>query len=199
MAAAAMVTALILAGGRGRRMNGEDKGLVPFRGRPLIEHVLAAIRPQVSHVLINANRNRHRYTVYGHPVIGDALSDYQGPLAGFAVGLAQTVTDDLVTLPCDGPFVATDAVQRLLAARQQAAAEIAVAHDGQRMQPVYALLHRGLLPSLTAFLDSGERKIDRWYAQQHTVTADFSGCTQCFININTRLEHQRLESVEMTT
>lgn len=197
--AAARVTALILAGGRGSRMGGEDKGLTPFRGRPLIEHILAAISPQVSHVLINANRNRQRYQAYGHPVVGDALSDYQGPLAGFAAGLAQTVTDDLVTLPCDGPFVAPDAVQRLLAARRRADAEIAVAHDGERMQPVYALLNRQLLPDLTAFLDSGDRKIDRWYAQRRTVTVDFSDCAHYFVNINTRLEHRRLESAETKT
>lgn len=187
------ITALVLAGGRGRRMGGRDKGLVELRGRPLVAHVIDAIAPQVAAVLINANRNGERYGAFGWPVVADTLTDYQGPLAGFAAGMAASRTPLLLTLPCDGPLVAPDLAQRLAGALEGAGADIAVAHDGARMQPVYALVRCALLPSLQAFLARGDRKIDLWYAQHHTVTADFSHFPEQFTNVNTPEEWARLE------
>ncbi|MEJ2308069.1 MAG: molybdenum cofactor guanylyltransferase MobA [Gammaproteobacteria bacterium] len=187
------VTALILAGGKGRRMGGSDKGLTRLNGRPMIEYCIDAISPQVDRILINANRNLDTYRTYGHEIVRDALADYQGPLAGFQAGFMETATDFMVTLPCDGPRVAPDLVQRLLTAITADNAEIAVAHDGKRMQPVYALLRSGLRQSLERFLATGDRKIDRWYAQHRTVTADFSDCIACFNNINTPQERSSEE------
>ena len=187
------VTAMILAGGRARRMGGEDKGLLDFVGRPLIEHILEAVAPQVGDVLINANRNQERYREYGYTVIADERPDFQGPLAGFASGLAQCATGDLVVLPCDGPWVPRDLVFRLWEARAKADAELAVAHDGERMQPVYALLRKTLLPDLRDFLETGERKIDLWYARRRVARADFSDCRDGFANINRPQDRDRLE------
>jgi len=187
------ITALVLAGGRGRRMGGRDKGLVELRGRPLAAHVIDAIAPQVEAVLINANRNGDRYGAFGWPVVSDALTDYQGPLAGFAVGMAASTTPLLLTLPCDGPMVAPDLAERLAGALEGAGADIAVAHDGSRMQPVYALLRCALLPSLEAFLAAGDRKIDLWYEGHHTVNVDFSDFPEQFTNVNTPEERARLE------
>ncbi|MDZ7753707.1 MAG: molybdenum cofactor guanylyltransferase MobA [Gammaproteobacteria bacterium] len=187
------ITALVLAGGRGRRMGGRDKGLVELRGRPLVAHVVEAIAPQVEKVLINANRNRDRYAAFGWPVVSDALTDYQGPLAGFAVGMAASHTPLLLTLPCDGPMVAPDLAARLAVALEGSGADIAVAHDGTRMQPVYALIRCALLPSLEAFLAAGDRKIDLWYERHHTVSADFSHFPEQFTNVNTPEERARLE------
>ena len=187
------VTAMILAGGRARRMGGEDKGLLGFLGRPLIERILEAVAPQVGDVFINANRNRDRYRNYGYTVIADERSDFQGPLAGFASGLTHCATEDLAILPCDGPLVPEDLVFRLWQARAEAGAELAVAHDGERMQPVYVLLRKTLLPDLRAFLETGERKIDRWYARHRTAQADFSDCKDCFANINYPRDRDRLE------
>lgn len=185
------ITAVILAGGKARRMGGEDKGLIDLDGRPLIEHVLQRVRPQVSRVVINANRNLERYAAFGHPVISDTLSDFQGPLAGFLAVMQQNDSDFIVTLPCDGPCLPDNLVARLRQAQQQADAEIAVAHDGDRMQPVYALISTRLQSSLAAYLQAGERKIDRWYQQHHTVSVDFSDAPETFLNINTPEDRER--------
>ncbi|MEA3411184.1 MAG: molybdenum cofactor guanylyltransferase MobA [Pseudomonadota bacterium] len=186
------ITAVVLAGGRGRRLGGRDKGLVELGGKTLVEHVLDAIRPQVRSVLINANRNLETYSGFGYPVINDEMADFQGPLAGLAAGLSACDTDYVVTLPCDGPYVPADLVARLARALVENDAEIAVAHDGRRMQPVYALVPRALRPSLQAFLDAGDRKVELWYARHAVAMADFSDVSEAFININTEAERHRV-------
>ena len=179
------ITALILAGGKGRRMGGRDKGLLPFGDGLLVGHVLSAILPQVGGVMINANRHQAEYAQLGYPVVADSLADFQGPLAGFLAGLEQLQTEYLLTLPCDGPIVVADLAPRLANGLDEAGADIAVAHDGRRLQPVYALLHRRVLPDLRAALAEGERKIDRWYPRNAWVTVDFSDVPEQFSNINT--------------
>ncbi|MEJ2454451.1 MAG: molybdenum cofactor guanylyltransferase MobA [Candidatus Thiodiazotropha sp.] len=190
------ITAVILAGGRGRRMGGVDKGLVEFNGRPLIEHVIEAIAPQVHDLMINANRNLVRYQTFGYPVIADSLNDYQGPLAGFLAAMEMARTPYIVTVPCDGPLLAADLVERLVQARERDSAEIAVAHDGQRMQPVYALIPVSLKQSLQHYLDGGDRKIDLWYAPHRVALADFSDLPATFVNINTEEERDRLQEAD---
>jgi molybdenum cofactor guanylyltransferase len=187
------ITAVILAGGMGRRMGGQDKGQLILNGRPLIEYVLEAIEPQVKTILINANRHQAEYARYGYSVIPDVLQGYQGPLAGFASGMRAASTPYIVTLPCDGPFSAPDLVARLAAALQNMHADIAVAHDGERLQPVYALLPTKLQSSLEDFLTAGERKIDRWYAQHNIAFADFADVAQTFRNINTPQDQQQIQ------
>ena len=191
------VTAVILAGGKGRRMHGEDKGLVELAKRPLIEYVIDAIKPQVETIILNANRNQEQYSRYGYPVVSDALVDYQGPLAGFICALKSSTTSHIVTLPCDGPFLPDDLVERLIFSLINNNAEIAVAHDGDRMQPVYSLIPVTLSNSLNAFLDSGERKIDLWYKQHKIALADFSDCPETFRNINTAEQRDRLQNEGM--
>lgn len=166
-------------------MGGTDKGLVDLAGRPLIEWVMESLQPQTRHLLINANRNRARYAGYGYPVIADQIGDYCGPLAGFAAGLKTCETDYLVTCPCDSPLVPADLVSRLYQALQDNDAEIAVAHNGERLQPVFALLSRYLLASLESYLHEGGRKIDRWYEQHKMAEVDFSDHPEAFLNINT--------------
>lgn len=188
------ITAAILAGGRGRRMEGADKGLVELDGQPLVAHILKAIRPQVGQVMINANRNTDDYAAYGFPVITDELENYQGPLAGFAAVMKQASTKYIVTLPCDGPYVPSDLVERLGSALEKDNAQIAVAHDGTRIQPVHAMISVSLLPSLQQFLDGGDRKIDLWYAKHSMSLADFSDIPETFSNINTPQDHNRIQA-----
>ncbi len=190
------LTALILAGGQARRMGGNDKGLVPFRHQPMIQHVLNRVEPRIETIIINANRNQETYRRFGHPVICDQLADYQGPLAGIASGLAHCTTPLLLVLPCDTPNLPDDLLERLLNVLNRENSEIAVAHDGERLQPVIALLRRELLASLDAYLASGERKIDRWYQQHHWSTVDFSDDPAAFVNINCLEEKDRLERYE---
>ena len=188
------ITAVVLAGGKSRRMGGEDKGLVEVAGRPMVAHTIDALRPQTVEIVVNANRNAGAYrTITGCRVIADTVGDFAGPLAGMASALESSTTRLLLTAPCDSPLVTGELGPRLHAALIREGAEIAVAHDGERMQPVFALLTRGLLPDLLAFLAAGERKIDTWYATRHAVTADFSDILDTFLNVNTPQERDRLE------
>lgn len=179
------ITAVVLAGGQARRMGGIDKGLVPFGGRPLAAWVAGALRPQVARVLVNANRNAEVYAPFADGVLADDLGGYQGPLAGMAAAMAAAPTPWIVTAPCDSPFVPPDLVDRLAAARDAAGAAIVVAHDGERLQPVFALIACRLRGTLDAFLARGERKIDLWYADQGYATADFADRPRMFLNFNT--------------
>lgn len=187
------IAGVVLAGGRGRRMGGEDKGLVVVAGRPLVAYVLDALKPQVGTMLINANRNRADYASLGCPVIADDLEGYQGPMAGFASAMAAVQTRYVLTVPCDGPRLPLDLAERLYRELRGVGAELAVAHDGERLQSVHALLHTGLLPDLRAYLDGGDRKVDLWYARHSMAIIDFSDQPEAFQNVNTPAECARLE------
>ncbi|HSV83535.1 MAG TPA: molybdenum cofactor guanylyltransferase MobA [Ramlibacter sp.] len=201
MIAQADVTGVILAGGRGSRMGGADKGLQNFRGMPLALYTLLRLGPQVGEVMINANRNLSAYEAFGAPVWPDGLADYAGPLAGFLVGLEQCTTDYLVTVPCDTPLFPQDLVARLAEALEREDADIAMAaareEDGQvRSQPVFSLLKRELMESLVRFTHAGGSKIDAWTAQHRTVLVPFDrpgDDPSAFFNANTLAELHRLE------
>ena len=188
------ITAVILAGGQGRRMGGQDKGLLELDGKPLTGILIEQLAQQAVEIVINANRNLERYQQFGYPVISDQLADYQGPLAGFASAMAAVNSSFILTLPCDGPLLADDYVARFIAALADNPAPIAVAFDGERLQPVHALLATDLLPDLVNFLDAGERKIDRWYAQYDYAQVDFSDCAAMFRNINTPSDRDSLQT-----
>jgi molybdenum cofactor guanylyltransferase len=181
----ASITGVILAGGQARRLGGIDKGLVNCGGRPLIEWVIAALRPQVGALLISANRNLERYAAYGLAVVPDLQRGFQGPLAGIHSAMQAARTQWIVTVPCDGPHPAPDLVERLAAALGAADADLAVASDGVRMQPVHALLPVQLAAGLHAYLSAGDRQVERWYGRHRFALADLSDRPECFININT--------------
>lgn len=190
------ITGLILAGGRGSRMGGVDKGLQSHLGLPLALQALLRLQPQVGAVMVNANRNLAAYESMGVPVWPDALADYPGPLAGFLAGLEHCDTPYLVTVPCDTPNFPSDLVERLATALVAEGAEIAMAatlQDGQvQVQPVFCLMAATLLESLVAFTQGGQRKIDRWTGQHHCATVVFDDA-DAFFNANTPDELQRLQ------
>ena len=167
------VTGLVLAGGQGSRMGGVDKGLAPFRGRPLVAHVIERLAPQVDEILVNANRNPGDYARFGHRVIADEIPGFAGPLAGFERGLAHARGELVATVPCDSPFLPADLVARLRAALERAGAELAVAKTGAQPHPVFCLMRRDVHASLAQFLASGQRKIDKWYAALAVVEVAF--------------------------
>ena len=187
------VSGLVLAGGQGSRMGGVDKGLQPFRGKPMVAHVLERLEPQVDEVLVNANRNGEDYARFGHRVIADEIAGFAGPLAGFERGLAHARGALLVTVPCDSPFLPTDLVARLRTALEDRGADLAVARTGDQAHPVFCLMRREVLPSLREFLGSGQRKIDRWYAALAVAEVAFDDEAEAFLNINTRAELASLE------
>jgi molybdopterin-guanine dinucleotide biosynthesis protein A len=195
------ITGLILAGGRGNRMGGVDKGLQNFRGLPLALQTLMRLGPQVGEVMINANRNLSAYEALGAPVWPDVIGDFAGPLAGFLTGLERCETRYLVTVPCDTPLFPADLVTRLAGAMEADDADIAMAaareEDGQvRTQPVFCLLKHELMESLVAFTHGGGRKIDAWTAQHRTVIVTFDqpgDDPRAFFNANTLAELHQLE------
>ncbi len=178
------VTALVLCGGRARRLGGIDKGLYPLLGRPLVEHVLERIAPQVGDIVISANRSVDSYRSYGYPVLGDRTDTYDGPLAGVLSGLDHCANPWMVCVPCDAPDLPSDLVPRLLGAALEADAEIVAADDGGRLQPTFALYRRELVDPLAGYLETGGRKIDRFFQSRRFVTADFSDRPEAFVNIN---------------
>lgn len=188
------ITGVVLAGGRATRMHGQDKGLIPLAGVPLIQYVLAALKPQVANIIINANRNREAYTAYGYPVASDKLEGFCGPLAGMASAMGSASTPYIVTVPCDSPFVPRDLVRRLYKGLITDQAEISVVHNGECLQPVFALLNCELLSSLLSYLNAGKRKIDTWYGTHRLTIVDFSDTPEAFLNINTPEEIQAVES-----
>lgn len=179
------VTGAILAGGRGTRMEGRDKGLLPLQGKPMISHVIRALQPQVASLVLNANRNRADYAAFGFPVVGDDHSDYRGPLAGMAAVLRHVSTDWVQCAPCDTPQLPADLVKRLQQAIGNTDVRIALPHDGARIQPLFALLHRDLLPELDASVAAGHLAVGRWMLDHAHVEVDFSDCPEGFANLNT--------------
>lgn len=192
------ITGLILAGGRGSRMGGTDKGLQPFHGTPMVEHTLRRLAPQAGPMLINANRNPDRYAAFGVPVIGDAIPDFAGPLAGMLAGLAHCQTPWMVTAPCDTPFLPVDLVARLAAAIVTENADIAVpvtvdADGRRRLQPVFCLMPVTIADGLRAYVEAGNRKIESWITSQRLVQVMFEDAL-AFANINTLDELRQHET-----
>ena len=185
------ITGLVLAGGMGRRMDSRDKGLVEFRGKAMVAHVIERFAPQVRSIIINANRSLDAYGAFGHPVISDEVGGFAGPLAGLHAGLKGCATPFICTTPCDAPLLPLNLVASLYAALQHHDAELAVAKTGDQAQPVFALYSATLLPSLTQFLESGGRKIDAWYSTHRVVEVPFAD-DAAFANVNTMAELQAL-------
>lgn len=183
------ITAVILAGGRGMRMGGVDKGLVDYQGQPMIEHVLARITPQVDQVIINANRNIDCYQAYSVPVITDENDQFDGPLAGMQAGLRHASTDWVLSVPCDSPLLPLDLASRLrngiqvLQAMSGPQAMLAIARSASGSHPVFCLMPRALSADLDAFLQTGQRRVSGWQASHPHVFVDFED-EQAFTNIN---------------
>jgi molybdopterin-guanine dinucleotide biosynthesis protein A len=197
-----LITGVVLAGGRGMRMGGADKGLQLYRGQPLALHTLHRLRPQVAQTMVNANRHLHKYAKFGAPVWPDTLPDYAGPLAGFITALQHCGTPYLVTVPCDTPLFPDDLVARLGEALDASGSDIAMAeapetdpegHTTMRAQPVFCLMHKRVLPSLAQFTAHGGRKIDAWTTSNRSVTVPFDA-PQAFFNANTSAELQALQA-----
>jgi molybdopterin-guanine dinucleotide biosynthesis protein A len=189
------VTAVVLAGGRAWRMGGDDKGLIEVGGRAMVQWVSAAMVKQCTTVIVNANRNIERYhELTGCRVLKDLSDDFAGPLAGMISALTHCQTPLLACVPCDSPLIAADLVCRLKRALRENNADLAVAHDGDRLQPVFVLLKRELLGSMQAFVQDGGRKIDAWYAQHNTALTPFGDRLDMFDNINTPAQRDALHA-----
>lgn len=179
------ITGLVLAGGLGRRMGGVDKGLSRLDDEPLVAHIIRRLAPQVGPLIINANQNQSIYAGFGHPVVGDRIEGYAGPLAGLEAGLAACTTPYLVTTPCDSPFLPADLVSRLAETLAAHKASIAVARTGDQLHPVFSLIRTDELPELQAFINAGGRRMEAWLKRLCWVPCPFDDCPEAFANINT--------------
>jgi molybdopterin-guanine dinucleotide biosynthesis protein A len=195
------ITGLLLAGGRGIRMGGVDKGLQPLHGEALAAHVLKRLAPQTGALLISANRHPDTYAALGAPfgatIVADTLPGFPGPLAGLLAGLRASTTPYLLSAPCDSPWLPADLAARLAHALDSNQADIATvttvdAHGEASLHPVFALLRTGLADDLSAFLDAGERKVRAWYARHKTVEVVFTD-ERAFYNANSLQELADLE------
>ncbi len=167
------VTAVILAGGAGRRVGGRDKGWLIWQDRGLVEHVFAGIAPQVGTVLISANRNLDRYRGLGAAVLPDRTPGHAGPLAGIVRAFDEIATEWLVTVPVDVPTFPADLVQRLIGAALAARADGAVAHDGERAQTLFAIYAAGVHERSRHAFDAGVRAVWEFQADSVLVSAHF--------------------------
>ncbi|HEY5896191.1 MAG TPA: molybdenum cofactor guanylyltransferase MobA [Burkholderiales bacterium] len=178
------MSGIVLAGGLGRRMGNLDKGLQLLHGKPMVQHVLERLAPQVDEILINANQNLDRYGALGYRVVSDEVGGFAGPLAGLHAGLKFVREPLVVTVPCDSPFLPMDLVARL---RRHLGddKDVAIAKTGDQVHPVFALVRRSLAGSLEAYLAGGDRKVDRWFAALKMVEVSFDDEADAFRNINT--------------
>jgi molybdenum cofactor guanylyltransferase len=188
------ISAIILAGGRATRMNCVDKGLVTLQQKPLIAHVIARLTPQVDEIFINANRELAQYESFGLPVLRDENKEFIGPLAGFSLGLQHAKHDYVLTVPCDSPLLPLNLAQRLLDGMAASLMDIAVARSDDNAHPVFCLMKKSVLPSLQAYIESGERKVSTWQKSLKYVEVDFSDCNKAFTNLNTLEDLAALET-----
>jgi molybdopterin-guanine dinucleotide biosynthesis protein A len=193
------VAGVILAGGRARRMNNDDKGLVKFKGRPMIGYAIDAMAPVGDCLYINANRNIAQYRQFGWPVISDQTDTFDGPLAGILAAMAHADADILVVMPCDSPLVKTGHLKKLLQACMENNADVAVAFDGTELHPVFCVVKTSLRASLQSYLACGRRKMADWLMQQNAVRVDFSDEPGIFCNINSACELSMLENADYSS
>jgi len=179
------VTAVILAGGKGRRMEGANKGLMRLNQKPLIAYALDRITPQSHSQIISANQNLEEYQQFQRQVVSDHESDFQGPLSGLLSCKNKILTDLVLSIPCDTPFIPDNLLAKMLNTYNEGAYDICVVHDGQQMQNLFLLFPASLLEQLQDFFQQGNRRVSDWIKQNVYQCVDFSNQQECFININT--------------
>ena len=177
------ITAIILAGGQSNRMNGKDKGLMLLAEKPLYQHVIDRIKPQVSFVMINCNRHTDLYSSLGYFVFSDDLKGFLGPLSGIYSGLLRSTTDWNLFVSCDTPFLPEDLIARLI--KFTTTHQAIYPFDGKNDHPTILLIHKNIIPQLKKYLDNGDRKLMLFLKQINAIAVDFSENPSGFTNINT--------------
>jgi len=191
----ARVNGLILAGGRARRMSGQDKGLVLLQGISLIEHCISTLSPQVNQLFISANRNIAQYQKFAFPVLEDSTDDHEGPLAGLQRALEASPDMPVLVIPCDAPLFPIQLVARLLKVYQENHCFAVIPHDGTRLQPLFGLFSPSSLASLNQYFSTGQRKVETWVTSLSHQVVDFSDQSEHFLNINTIDDLHHAESI----
>ena len=179
------ISAIILAGGQGQRFNYQDKGLITWKGLPLITHVINRIEPQVEQVIINCNRNIEDYQLFGYALCQDKMTQYQGPLAGIQSALSLCQHPFSLICPCDTPELPRDIAATLLSALLKNNAEVAYPNTHTRAHYLPALIKNDLLTPLNTYLKGKDRSMKGWYSTLKEVRVEFATTDNCFLNLNT--------------
>lgn len=187
-----LLTVVILAGGKGSRLGGQDKGLLEWQGKTFIEHLLQTIEPVTKNIIINANQNIEVYRQYGYPVVSDDIQGYAGPLAGMLAALRTADTSYILTLPCDAPLTSPDIIGRFCEAHEEKQHKLYIAGTADGLQPVYAMLHHSLVDKLQRYLAGGNRKVRDWMKANDAVVVEFDQPASAFVNINTENDWRQL-------
>lgn len=182
------ISAVILAGGKATRMNGQDKGLQLLHDKPLIQHVIERLQPQVHDISINANRHQAEYARYGFPVFADELPDFQGPLSGMLTALNRAKSDFVLFTPCDSPFFPINLAERLKSAIETRQVLLAYACDNERAHPVFCLISTKLAPDLSVYLQAGQRRLLQFMRANQAAAVIFDEKAGKFVNFNTLAE-----------
>lgn len=177
---AEQVSGIILAGGEGKRVGGIDKGLLEYRGKPLIEHVIEKITPQVDDIVISANRNTKQYQRYSEKVIADETAQYLGPLAGIYAALPHCRHDRVLIVACDTPFLPTDIIDKFNRSKPETHLHIATSNN--RLQLVM-MLHKNLHRSIGQALIDGQLRLMQWVKSQQPEMVEFED-ESAFRNFN---------------
>lgn len=164
-------SSIILAGGEGKRVDGRDKGLINYKDKPLIQHVIEAVTPQTDEIIISANRNREGYESYGYKVVTDTADEYRGPLAGITAALPYCKNDWVFVAPCDMPFLPGNIIDTLC--NEITTHDLCIAETENRLQLVF-LLNKSLLPSLIVSLQNDQLRLMQWVKSQNFITHSFT-------------------------
>ena len=179
----AAITGVVLAGGEGSRLGYRDKALLIWRQRPFIAHILEGLRPQVAQVIVNSHSSAIAAAVKT-PMLPDPFPERRGPLAGILAGLNYAVTPFTLFVPCDNPHIPCDLAPRLHAALNDSGADIAYAATSAGDHYLHVLIRTTLRERLRLFLESGQRAVRQWYAQENSCRVEFDD-DRAFANINT--------------
>lgn len=179
------ISAVILAGGKARRMEGRDKGLQLLQGKPLVQHVIERLQPQIHEIAINANRNQAEYAKFGFPVFADELPDFQGPLSGMLTALECAESDFVLFVPCDSPFFPENLLAKFKSAVKNDRTLIAYACDEEREHPTFCLMSVALKEKLRAYLALGERRLLQFMRENSGISVMFDANEGKFVNFNT--------------
>ena len=186
------ITAVVLAGGKGRRFGNNDKGLQKMSGRLFVEWMIERVTPLVEEIIISANRHTDRYARLGYRAFKDEIPDFIGPLAGLHTAMGEAKHDWILTVPCDSPLFPQNIVERFMEVLERENAWIAIAKSGARTHPVFMMCPRQLRDDLGQYLSNGGRKVETWYERHKHVVVDFDN-DKAFLNVNEPKDVRQME------
>ncbi|MFT6757980.1 MAG: molybdopterin-guanine dinucleotide biosynthesis protein A [Chitinophagales bacterium] len=176
---------IILAGGEGQRMGGADKGLMQWHDKPLIQHIIERLDPQVDEIIISCNRNIEQYKSFGYACIKDSTDDFLGPLSGIASCVESSNHDSVLLCPCDTPLIPLNLRQHLEKTMQQSGANAVIARDNYNQHYSHALLTKEFAKTANQQLSAKRKSLRAWYETTNWQYADFNDQAKAFTNINT--------------